>query len=209
MKQLTSIVLVSSLAMGLPAFAQDSSVSKPAAASPAGAPTTATSEGTVKLFIEAMKQGDFARVVELADSGSEAYEDLQKMADAFDPEKKNPNIDDQMFAVIKGFFTNSWKDVEVKQVVEQVPRAQYELTFFYVDEKTKKRTQGEKRTMDLNQFEGAWRVLVSSTLMKPAVPTAVGGAPVAPPAPATSTPMPKPPEGSPSAPPAKEPAKPQ
>lgn len=186
MKNILTLMLVAGLAVTVPALAdQDGAKPAPAAAKPAGgAATQATSEGALKLFIEAMKKGDFHKVVELSDPGSEAYEDLQKMAEAFDPDKANPNIDKATFEVIKEFFTKPWKDVETKLVAEQGTRAQYELKFYYVDDKTKERKKGEDRTVDLNQFEGNWRVLVSSQLMKPATPQTIPGAPAAPTAPA-------------------------
>lgn len=180
MKNLVSLTLIAGLAFAAPAFA-DQDAAKPApSGKEAAAPTQETSEGAVKLFIQAMQKGDFQRVVELCDPGSEAYEDLQKMAEAFDPAKANPNIDKATFDVIKDFFTKPWKDVETKLVAEQGTRAQYTLSFHYIDDKDKQRKKGEDRTMDLNQFEGKWLVLVSSQLMKPAVPVAVPGAPPAP-----------------------------
>lgn len=180
MKNMLKLMLIAGLALAGPASA-DQDHAKPAAPAAGGTagPTQATSEGTVKLFIEAMKKGDFGQVVELSDPGSEAFEDLQKMADAFDPAKANPNIDKATFDVIKDFFTKPWKDVEHKQVTEQGARAQYSLSFYYMDAKTNERKKGEDRTLDLNLFEGKWRVLVSSQLMKPATPTAM---PVQPPA---------------------------
>ena len=142
----------------------------------------------MKLFIEAMRKGDFARVVELSDPGSSAYEEMQKMADAFDPDKANPNIDKATIDVIKEFFTKPWKDVETKRVTEQGSRAQYTLSFFYVEEKSKERKKGEDRTIDLNLFEGQWRVLVSSELMKPATPTSIPAQPPTHPKPAGEKP---------------------
>jgi hypothetical protein len=195
MKTLLKVMVMSGLALAGPAMAEQDQ-SKPAGA--AAAPTQATSEGAVRLFIEAMRKGDFQRVVNLTDPGSAAYEDLQKMADAFDPEKANPNIDKATMEVIREFFTKPWKDVEHKQVTEQGSRAQYTLIFHYVDEKTKERKRGEDRTIDLNQFEGQWRVLVSSELMKPATPVST---PVQPPEPS------KPAGEAPAAP--EKPAKPQ
>lgn len=200
MKQLLTLTLAAALAAAVPVLAdQDSAKPAPSAAKPAaGAPTQATSEGALKLFIEAMKKGDFKRVVELCDPGSEAYEDLQKMAEAFDPDKANPNIDKNVLATIREFFTKPWMDVETKLVAEQGTRAQYELKFFYIDEKDKQRKKGEDRTVDLNQFEGVWRVLVSSQMMKPATPQTVPGAPPAPTAPpANSKPAEKPAEQKP------------
>lgn len=187
MKNLLTLTLISGLALVAPAMADQDGAKKPApAAGSAAAPTQETSEGTVKLFIEAMKKGDFNRVVELTDPGSQDFENLQRMAEAFDPANPENQAADkkQMIDVVRDFFTKPWKDVETKLVAEQGTRAQYTLSFYYVDEKSKERKKGEDRTMDLNQFEGKWKVLVSSELMKPAVPQAVPGAPAAPTAPA-------------------------
>lgn len=188
MKNLLTVMLVSGLTLVAPALA-DQDAAKPASAAKPAAASQTTSEGTVKLFIEAMKQGDFKRVTELSDPGSEDFENLQRMAEAFDPANPDNQAPDkkQMLDVVRDFFTKPWKDVEVKLVAEQGARAQYTLSFFYIDEKTKERKKGEDRTMDLNQFEGMWKVLVSSQLMKPATPQNVPGAPPAPTAPAAPT----------------------
>ncbi|MBL8746750.1 MAG: hypothetical protein JNK58_10390 [Phycisphaerae bacterium] len=186
MKTIQALMLIAGTFASVPALAgQDAAKPAAAPAKTEAAPTQETSEGAVKLFIAAMKKGDFHKVVELADPGSEAYDDLQKMAEAFDPDRANPNIDKATFDVIKEFFTKPWKDVETKLVAEQGARAQYTLSFFYIDEKTKERKKGEDRTLDLNQFDGLWRVLVSSQLMKPATPSPIPGV-----APANTTPPP-------------------
>jgi hypothetical protein len=194
MKNLLTVMLVSGLTLVVPAMANQDAA-KPAPAAKPAAPTQATSEGTVKLFVEAMKSGDFKRAVELSDQGSEEFENLQKMAEAFDPADPNNQVPDKkhMLDVVRDAFTRPWKDVEVKLVAEQGTRAQYTLSIFYIDEKTKERKKSEDRTMDLNQFEGRWSVLVSSQLMKPVMPANMPVAP--PPAPtAPSAPAEKPAE---------------
>lgn len=172
MRMLGTLAMISSLALTAPLCAGDNQ-NKPAQAPSAtnDAPTRETSLGTVRLFIKAMHDGDFHEVVELSDPACEAYKDLQDMAAAFDPATANPNMEKAMLDAVRGFFTKPWADVEPKLVVEQGPRAQYLLTYFYIDDKSKERKQGETRTVDLNQFEGKWFVLATGQLIKPAVPT--------------------------------------
>lgn len=179
MKHLLTLTLVSGLACAAPVFAGEGTKPAPSSDKSAGEPTQETSEGTLKLFIAAMRKGDFARTVELCDPGAEEFDNLQKMAEAFDEKDPANQAPDkkQVLDVVRDFFTKPWKDVEYKLEAEQGPRAQYTLTFFYIDEKDKQRKKGETRTVDLNQFEGKWRVLVSSQVMKPAVPNSLPAQP--------------------------------
>lgn len=172
MKMLGKLTFITLLTLTAPALAGDhkeKSAQAPSATN--NAPTRETSLGTIRLFIQAMHKGDFHEVVELSDPTCEAYKDLQDMAAAFDPATANPNMDKAMLDAVRGFFTKPWADVEPKLVVEQGPRAQYTLTYYYIDDKTKERKQGETRTVDLNQFDGKWFVLATGQLIKPAVPT--------------------------------------
>ncbi|MDX2114127.1 MAG: hypothetical protein SFZ24_00720 [Planctomycetota bacterium] len=161
------------LAQSKPAEKQPTSATAPAAAEA----TQETSEGAVKLFVAAMKKGDFHRVVELTDPGSVAYNDLQEMAAAMDPETANPNIQKAELDIIRDFFTKPWQDVEHKLVAEQGHRAQFKLHFYTTDAQSKQRKLTGERTVDLNQFEGQWRVLVSPDLMRPSAPASTPTAP--------------------------------
>lgn len=179
MKKALLVLLAAGMAAVTPVLAEQS---KPGAAPEAGAaaePTLETSEGALKLFIAAMRRGDFERVVELCDPGAQAYDDLRKMAESFDPDNPANQAADkkQVLDVVRDFFTKPWRDVEHKLIAEQGSRAQYSLSFYFIDEKTKERKKGEDRVVDLNKFEGEWRVLVSAELMKPAVPSQVPNIP--------------------------------
>lgn len=157
--------------------------SKPAAASSSEAPTQATSEGALKLFITHIKAGDFKKVVELSDPGAEAYQDFVDMAEQLDPATANPKVEPQMLEMVRGMFTKPWQDVEHTLVTEQGPRAQYKLTFFGVDPKTTKRVEIGTRTVDLNKADEKWRVIITQTLLQPA--SGPQAAPTPAPAPAT------------------------
>ncbi len=161
------------------------------------APTQATSEGTLKMFIAAMQAGDFDRVAELTDPGSEEYANMQKLAEAFNPATANPNITKDQLDMIRGLLTKHWVGVEHTMVVEQGPRARYTLQYYSIDSKTQEKVKGGTKSVDLNQFEGKWRVLVNSALMAPGAPAAT------PPAPAPAPPGASAPAGTP--PPAEQP----
>lgn len=142
-------------------------------------PTQATSAGALALFAAAMKAGDFVRVAELCDPGSDSYNDFVEMAKQLDPATANPKVDAQMLNTIREFFTKPWKDTETSLVAEQGPRAQYTVKFFGTDPKTGARVETNKQLVDLNLFEGAWRVIATPDLLRPGQTT--NPAPVTPP----------------------------
>lgn len=176
-----------------PAFAAEPSkpAAAPAPASAAAEPTQATSEGALKLFAKSMKEGNFKRVVELCDPGSEGFDDFQKMAEMLDPATRNEKMSQQEFDFIRGLFTNPWQDVEHKLVAEQGPRAQYSLSFFSTDPKTKERVETGKRNVDLNRIQDEWFLIVTPELISPAKPDAA-------PAPAVPAPAPEKPAEAPA-----------
>ncbi len=157
--------------------------------------TQATSEGTLRLFIAGMQSADFDKVAELTDPGSEEYANVQKMAEAFNPATANPNIPKDQLDTIRGFFSKPWAGVEHAKVAEQGPRAQYTLQFFSIDPKTQEKVKSAAKNVELNQFEGKWRVLVNSALMMPGAPSGIAAPPGA--APAGEKPVPPPPVDAP------------
>lgn len=188
-----------------PAPAKPSTEAKPAA--PAGKAeelTNATSEGAVKLFIKAMASGDFNKVMEVCDPTCEAFSELQQMAEAFDPKNANKNVPAAQLDWVKSMFTKHWTTAQPKLVVEQGPRAQYEIRFFMTDPKTGEKSEIDKRTVDLNQFNGKWQVLATNALIKPLMGDAAATQP--PPAQGTPAQGQQPPAQSPSAPADQKPA---
>jgi hypothetical protein len=185
----TRIVLLTAIAgiAASTALAQNAApAAKPAAASAAAEPTQDTSEGALKLFIAHIKKGEFTKVAELCDPGSESFNDFTEMAKQLDPATANPKIPAEQLQIIRDFFTKPWQDVEHALIAEQGPRAQYSIKFFGIDPKTQKRTETGAQTIDLNQFEGKWRIIATPQLLRPGQsPTAP--APTAAPAPADAT----------------------
>lgn len=186
MKTLTNRLIVLTAIAGFAAsaaIAQNSApAAKPAASAPsAEQPTQGTSEGALKLFITHIKKGEFTKAAELCDPGSESFNDFTEMAAQLDPATANPKIPPEQLQIIRDFFTKPWQDVEHEMLTEQGPRAKYSIKFFGIDPTTKKRTETGVQTIDLNQFEGKWRVIATPQLLRP------GQSPTAPAVPPAAT----------------------
>lgn len=173
MKTLTTRIVVLAALAGIASvgYAQNAApAAKPADATKApaaGEPTQDTSEGALKLFITNLKAGEFNKVAELCDPGSASYAEFTDMCKQLDFSTANPKIQKAELEIVRNFFIKPWQDVEHSLVAEQGPRAQYTIKFFGMDPKTNKRTEIGTQTIDLNQFEGKWRVIATEQLLRP------------------------------------------
>lgn len=157
---------------------------KPAPSSAEENLTQDTAEGAAKLFVRAMKAGDFESVVLVVDPTSPAYESLSQMADAFNPETANPNVPKDQLEMIRGLLTNPWKPATLEKVEEGEGRTQFRVLF------------GDEslfREMTVTEFRGVWRVIATDELLRPpAKPNATTQHPAAP----STPPAPPAPAGS-------------
>ena len=135
--------------------------------------TQDTAEGAAKLFVRAMKAGDFESVVLVVDPSSPAYESLSQMADAFNPETANPNVPKEQLEMIRGLLSAPWKPATVEKVTEGEGRCEFRV--FFGDESL-------RRDMTVTEFRGVWRVIATDDLLRP--PVAPKATPQTPPAPA-------------------------
>lgn len=153
--------------------------SKPAAPSADENLTQDTAEGAAKLFVRAMKAGDFESVVLVIDPTSPAYESLSQMADAFNPETANPNVPKDQLEMIRGLLTSPWKPATLKQISKGEGVHLFHVEFG---------DEGLYREMTVTEFRGVWRVIATDELLRPPVkqPPTLPSTPPAPPAPAGS-----------------------
>lgn len=155
-------------------------MAKPAApASPAAEDqnlTQDTAEGAAKLFLRAMKHGDFEAVVMVTDPGSPAFESLNDMASAFSPETANPKVPKDQLEMIRSLLSSPWKQTSIRLASESEGRVEYHV-LFGAD------PAGQTRNMVVNEFQGVWRVIATDDLLRPPPPAA---APTMPPPPADS-----------------------
>jgi hypothetical protein len=180
MKTLSLFATIFGLAFVPPALAQNKAPEAPKPAATAEALTDATSDGAIKLFVKHMKEADFVKASEMIDTSSESYGDFERMGKEFDPATANPAIEPAQLEFIRRFFADPWKDVEVKKLAEQGPRAQFKLTFFATNAQTKQREERNSLNVDLNQFEQKWRVLATQEMLRPMTPNQPAAAPAAP-----------------------------
>lgn len=165
-----------------PAPAADKGAEKKPDAMPAGDSaeenlTQDTAEGAAKLFVRAMKTGDFESVVLVVDPSSPAYQSLSEMADAFNPETANPNVPKEQLEMIRGLLSSPWKPATLTKVKEAEGRWEFRVVFGDED---------LHRDMTVTEFRGVWRVIATDDLLRPPVaPKAPAQAPAAPPASST------------------------
>lgn len=148
---------------------------KPAPANPAPtAPAAAeeeeltqdTAEGTVRLFAQAMRDGDFDTVVELTDPASEAYEDFVSMAENFNPDSTASKAPREIIEAVASMFTSPWKDITITKIGETEGRAKFEVLFGGVDPSSQE-AKAATRVIEVSEFQGVWRVLASKELLRP------------------------------------------
>lgn len=202
MKTLSLFATIFGLAFVSPTLAQNKA---PDAAKPAEKPaaatealTDATSEGAMKLFVKHMNEANFVAASQLVDPSSESYSDFERMGKEFDPATANPAIEPAQLEFIRRFFADPWKDVEVKKLAEQGPRAQFKLTFFGVNPQNKQREVRNTLNIDLSQFEEKWRVLATPAMLRPMTPSQPAAAPEAPAAPGADQSKPAPDQAKPA-----------
>lgn len=195
-----SMLACAGLVLTAPARAEDAAPKPAPAPAPKATPATSgatsegeatdqTSDGAMKLFAKAMKEGDFNRVVEMIDPSSEVHQDFVEMAEAFDPATANPNVPPAMLQMIKDVFTKPWEDVEIVKDGEKDSRAQFTVKFMHTDEATKERVARSTQAVQLNEHTGTWKVLAGRELLQtgpvpslPIDPSATPGAAPAQPA---------------------------
>ncbi len=131
--------------------------------------TQDTSDGAMKLFLKAVKSGDFRRIAELTDPASEAYESLSTMGEQLDPATANPNVPKEQLEFVRSMFSMPWKNTRAEKVSEGEGRAKFLVTFGVPDEKDPNSTP-TTRTIDLNLFQGVWRILATNDLLRPPAP---------------------------------------
>lgn len=134
--------------------------------------TQDTAEGAAKLFVRAMKAGDFESVVLLVDPASPAYESLSQMADAFNPETANPNVPKEQLEMIRGLLSSPWKPATLTKVSDGEGRSEFRVIFG---------DESLHRDMTVTEFRGVWRVIATDDLLRPPVaPKATTQTPTAP-----------------------------
>lgn len=152
---------------------------KPAAESEEADLNQDTADGAAKLFVRAMKAGDFESVVLLIDPSSPAYESLSQMADAFNPETANPNVPKEQLEMIRGLISAPWKPATLRKISQAESRAEFRVLFG---------DENLGRDMSVTEFRGVWRVIATDDLLRPPVaPKAPTQPPAAPPAPSAPT----------------------
>jgi len=132
--------------------------STPASAT-APAPTQETPEGTMQLFINAVKKGDFMAAADLCDPSSLGHKELMLMAEAVDRARdiKERMNDDSALNLILAAFTSPYANATFKKVTEQPPRARVELTLL---------GDTTPKTVDLSQLQGKWFLIAPQDIVR-------------------------------------------
>lgn len=125
----------------------------------APAPTQATPEGTMQLFINAVKKGDFMAAADLCDPSSVGHKELLLMAEAVDRARdiKERSNDDSPLTLILAAFTSPYANATFKKVTEQPPRARVELTLL---------GDTTPKTVDLSQLQGKWFLIAPQDIVR-------------------------------------------
>lgn len=117
-----------------------------------------TATDAITFWVKSMAEADLYGSLFASDTGSSAYGDLLQHAEMV--EEASLSDDPQKRFVVdflRIYFNDPWKDAEIRLVAEQPPRAQFDVEW----------TNGRVITIDLNQVEDLWRVLVTKEILKP------------------------------------------
>ena len=117
-----------------------------------------TPSDAITFWVKSMAKGDVYGSLFASDTGSSAYSELLKHAETVEEVSLSDDPQQRVVLdVLRIVFNDPWKDAEIRLVAEQPPRAQFDVEW----------TNGRVITIDLNQVEDLWRVLVTKEMLQP------------------------------------------
>lgn len=145
---------------------------------PAEEGSRATVDGTLMMFITAMEQGEFTRVVELVDPTTDLHTELLGVIEAVNDAAAldDPNAVD-ISNMIRRTFSLPFAGADYEIVSEDDARARAVIT--------RPGANNDQHTVDLNRVDGEWFILAGRDLIR-----SPGSPPTVPPSPMPSSPTP-------------------
>ena len=125
-----------------------------------------SAEGTVALFLDALKAGDFEGALAVSDPTSIGYDSLAQIVEGFKRIEGNPNQAD-VENLVMPFLTQPWQKAAVEAISIRDERAKFAISF----------VNGNTAEVDVVKNEGLWMMFLPEGILDAGTKTKSTGIP--------------------------------